>query len=59
LTVNGKPAVVVQDAKTYEKVAELSDYAESIQHIRQAMSEKGRPLDKFMVEFKTKHGITR
>ena len=30
LTVNGKAAVVIQDAKTYERMAELADYAESI-----------------------------
>ncbi|NKC13202.1 MAG: type II toxin-antitoxin system prevent-host-death family antitoxin [Gammaproteobacteria bacterium] len=30
LTVNGKAAVVVQDAETYEKMAELAAYADSI-----------------------------
>jgi prevent-host-death family protein len=59
LTVNGKAAVVVQDAETYEKMAELADYAESIQNIRQAMSEQGRPLDEFTAEFEAKAGITR
>lgn len=59
LTVNGKATVVVQDAETYEKMAELADYAESIQNIRQAMSEQGRPLDEFTAEFEAKHGITR
>ena len=59
LTVNGKAAVVVQDAETYEKMAELADYAESIQNIRQAMSEQGRPLDEFTAEFEAKSGITR
>ncbi len=59
LTVNGKAAVVVQDAATYEKMAALADYAESIQNIRQAMAEQGRPLDQFTAEFEAKHGITR
>ena len=59
LTVNGKAAVVVQDAETYEKMAALADYAESIQNIRQAMSEQGRTLGEFTAEFETKHGITR
>lgn len=59
LTVNGKPAVVVQDAETYEKMAQLADYAESIVNIRQALSEKGRPLKEFISEFETKNGITR
>ncbi len=59
LTVNGKAAVVVQDAETYEKMAALADYAESVQNIRQAMSEQGRSLDAFTAEFEAKHGVTR
>jgi prevent-host-death family protein len=57
LTVNGKAAVVVQDAETYEKMAELADYAESIINIRQALSEEGRPVGEFAAEFEAKHGI--
>ena len=34
LTVNGKAAVVVQDAETCEYMAELAEYAKSIQNIR-------------------------
>ena len=56
LTVNGKAAVVVQDAETYEKMAALAEYAESVQSIRQAMSEQGRPLDEFTAEFEARHG---
>ena len=59
LTVNGKAAVVVQDAATYEKMAVLAEYAESVQNIRQAMSEQGRPLAEFTAEFETRHGINR
>jgi len=59
LTVNGKASVVIQDAETYEKMAELADYAESLQNIRQALSEKGRPLQSFIAEFEAKHEITR
>lgn len=59
LTVNGKAAVVVQDAETYERMASLAEYAESIQNIRQALSEEGRPLDQFTKEFEAKHGINR
>ena len=59
LTVNGKAAVVVQDAETYEKMAKLAEYAQSIQNIRQALSETGRPLAQFTNEFEAKHGITR
>ena len=59
LTVNGKAAVVVQDAETYEKMATLADYAESLQNIRQALSEQGRPLSEFSKEFEARHGISR
>ena len=59
LTVNGKAAVVVQDAETYEKMAALADYAESIKNIRQAMAEQSRPLNEFTAEFEAKYGITR
>lgn len=59
LTVNGKAAVVVQDAETYEKMAALAEYAESVQRIRQAMSEQGRPLEEFTAEFEAGHGLSR
>ena len=59
LTVNGKAVVVVQDAETYERMAALAEYAESIQNIRQALSEEGRPLEQFTNEFEAKLGIKR
>lgn len=59
LTVNGKAALVIQDAETYEKMAGLADYAQSIQSIRQAMTEAGRPLAEFTNEFEAKHRIHR
>lgn len=59
LTVNGKAAVVVQDAETYERMAELAEYAESIQSIRQALSEESRPLTQFTKTFESQHGIKR
>lgn len=59
LTVNGKAAVVIQDAESYEKMAVLADYADSILNIRQALGEEGRELKDFTKEFETKHGIKR
>jgi len=59
LTVNGKAAVVVQDAETYERMAAMAEYAESIQSIRQALSEEGRPLEQFSTEFEARFGIKR
>lgn len=57
LTHNGKPAVIIQDAASYEKMAELADYADSILNIRQALSETGRPLSSFSKEFEAKYEI--
>lgn len=59
LTVNGKAAVVVQDAEAYERMVALAAYAESIQSIRQALTEKGRSLEEFTKEFEAKYGIKR
>lgn len=59
LTVNGKAAVVIQDAESYEKMATLADYADSILNIRQALTEKGRSLTDFTKEFEAKYGIKR
>jgi prevent-host-death family protein len=59
LTVNGKAAVVIQDAESYERMAELAEYAESIQTIRKALSEESRTLDDFKKEFESKLGIER
>ena len=57
--MNGKAAVVVQDAGIYEEMAELAQYAESLRSIRQALSEEGRALDEFTAEFEAEHGIRR
>lgn len=59
LTVNGKAAVVIQDAESYEKMAALADYADSILNIRQALNEESQPLSSFTKQFETKHGIKR
>ena len=58
-TVNGKAAVVVKDAETCERMAELAEYAESMQSIRQALSEESRPLTQFTKAFESQHGIKR
>ena len=57
LTVNGKAAVVVQDAEEYEKMARLAEYAESVISIRQALEEQGRPFSEFAAEFEARNGI--
>ncbi|MGB0188796.1 MAG: type II toxin-antitoxin system Phd/YefM family antitoxin [Aequoribacter sp.] len=56
-THNGKPSVVIQDAESYERMAELADYADSLLKIRQALSEQGRSLESFTEEFEQSMGI--
>lgn len=51
--------MVVQDAETYERIAQLADYADSILNIRTALAEPGRPFESFAKEFETGHGIRR
>jgi PHD/YefM family antitoxin component YafN of YafNO toxin-antitoxin module len=55
LTVNGKAAVVVQDAEAYEQMAQLANYADSVINIRHALAETARPLQVFTAEFAAKH----
>jgi hypothetical protein len=45
--------------ETYERMAELAAYAESIQSIRKALTEEGRPLGQFSADFESRHGIKR
>jgi prevent-host-death family protein len=59
LTVNGKAAVVIQDAESYERMAELAEYAESIQTVRKALNEESRSLNDFKKEFESKLGVER
>ena len=59
LTVNGKAAVVVQDAEAYEQMAQLADYASSVMALRAALDETGRPLDRFAADFEKRMGIRR
>lgn len=59
LTLNGKVAIVVQDAASYERMAELADYAESLMQVKQALSEAGRPVDEFAKQFEKDNGIVR
>ncbi len=59
LTVNGKAALVVQEVKSYERLVELADYAESLINIRKALEETGRPLSDFMADFERRQGVER
>lgn len=57
ITVNGKPSIVLQDVESYETMVRLAEYAESIQAIRTALTQEGRPVQDFMQEFEKTHNI--
>jgi len=58
LTVNGKAAVIVQDAAAYEEMARQADMMDSLNNIKKALAQKGRPIGEFFKEFEKKHGIS-
>lgn len=61
LTVNGKAAVVVQDAESYQKLLELKDRSEVVEILRQRLAsqnrKKGRSAEDFFDEFFTRNDI--
>ena len=62
LTVNGKPALVVHDAASYENFARERDRYEAIEGIRRGLEdvEAGRvtEAEEFFREFEAKYGIS-
>ena len=63
LTINGKAELVVQDAKSYQRLLELAERVEAVESIRQGMQEldegKGVSLDEFRAHIRRKHNIHR
>ena len=61
LTINGKAELVVQDAKSYQKLLDLAERVETMEAIREGMKEldegKGISLEEFREHVKRKHGI--
>ena len=61
LTVNGKAAVVVQDAESYRKLLEIKERSEVVEILRQRLAsrsrKKGRPAEDFFNEFFAKNNI--
>ena len=61
LTINGKAAVVVQDAASYQKLLDLAEESKILEGIRQGLEDMkaGRKisLDDFRQHVHTKHGI--
>ncbi|MBL8874464.1 MAG: type II toxin-antitoxin system Phd/YefM family antitoxin [Phycisphaerae bacterium] len=58
LTVNGRAAVVVQDAAAYQRLCELADRADDIDRTLQAIREMdaglGRPFEQVAKELRAK-----
>ena len=63
LTINGKAELVVQDAKSYQRLLEPAERTEAVESIRQGMQEfdegKGTSLDEFREHISRKHNIQR
>ena len=63
LTVNGKAAAVVQDAKAYQRLLDLAAMADEEEGIRRGLEDakagRTRPAREFFAEFEAKHGIRR
>jgi prevent-host-death family protein len=61
LTINGKAAVVVQDAESYQQLLELKERAETVRVLRQRLAtlnrRRGRTADDFFTEFFVKNNI--
>lgn len=61
LTVNGKAALVVQDAAAYQQMLEALERAEAVAGIRRGLEQmhngEGRPAAEFFAEMQHKYGI--
>ena len=61
LTVNGKAAVVVQDADSYQELLELKERAKTVEVLRQRLGtldrRKARTAEEFFAEFFAKNNI--
>ncbi|MBC8030503.1 MAG: type II toxin-antitoxin system Phd/YefM family antitoxin [Pyrinomonadaceae bacterium] len=61
LTINGKAAVVVQDAEGYQSLLDLKERVETIEVLRQRLAShgrrKGRTADEFFAEFHPENRI--
>jgi prevent-host-death family protein len=63
LTVKGKAAAVVQDAKAYQRLLDIAAAADAREGIRQGLDDmrksRSRPVKEFLDEFEARHGISR
>ncbi len=63
LTVNGKAAAVVQDAKAYQRLLDIAARADVYEAIRQALEDlvhkRTRPAGEVFNELRRRHGVPR
>jgi prevent-host-death family protein len=63
LTVNGEPAVVLQDAASYQRLLDLAAAADAHEGIRQGLDQLkqglGRPASEFFDYMRAKYAIPR
>ena len=61
LTVNGRAKVVVQDAESYQKMADAVEFAETVQALREGLAAMDAgdtmSLEEFDAAFRKKHSI--
>jgi PHD/YefM family antitoxin component YafN of YafNO toxin-antitoxin module len=62
LTINGKAAVVVQDAEAYQRLVDLADYVDTVRTLRERLESfakrgRGRPMRKAIEELAAEAGI--
>lgn len=61
LTVNGKAAIVIQDAESYQRLLELKERSEVVEILRQRLAsldrKKGRSAEEFFTEFFARNQI--
>jgi prevent-host-death family protein len=62
LTVKGKAAAIVQDARAYQPLLDIAARADVREGVRQGLEEarlgKGRDVEDFFAEFEAAHGIS-
>jgi len=63
LTINGKAALVVQDAESYQKLLDLAEEAKVLEGIRRGLEDmrqgRGRPADEVFEEIRRDLNIPR
>jgi prevent-host-death family protein len=63
LTVNGRAALVVQDAESYQQLLEAKERIEAIEGVRSGLesmkAKRGKPADPFFAEFYSRNKLSK